>query len=436
MAAEIKTVEAGSPAQQAGLRPGMRLRAIDGHTVCDGLDYEFYSVAENPVVTAELEGNTRNYTVRKAEYQPLGCGFESYLIDRRRHCKNNCIFCFINQLPTGLRDSLYFKDDDERLGFLFGNYITLTNLGEREAQRIIDMRFSPVNISVHTANPALRAAMMGNRRAGEALDLIPRFARAGIAMNFQLVLVPGVNDGDALRQSIRWLAGFAPACQSIAAVPVGLTRHRQGLPPIAPYTPRQAAGQLDILLEEGGLLLEKTGARLVYPGDEWFLLAGRAVPQAGFYADYPQLENGVGMWRLMYDEFFGALKAPKNAPKQTAADVAVGLLAAPLLEELAAALKKKRPGAALYVHPVTNRFFGPHITVTGLLTGADIAAQLKGKLRSGRLLLSGDMLRAEGDLMLDGATPEWLAQQLGVRVRVVPRGGKQLLAAVLDGGEL
>ncbi len=431
MPVEIGGVEKGSPAWKAGLRGGMRLCSIDGHEIHDGLDYEFYAASQNPVVLAETEGKARRFRVKKREEEPLGCQFETYLISPQHSCKNRCVFCFIDQLPKGMRPSLYFKDDDERLGFLFGNYITLTNLREREIERILEMRFSPVNISVHTANPALRVQMMGNPHAGEALGLLPRLAEAGIQMNTQLVLCPGLNDGPELRRSLDWLAGMYPAVQSIAAVPVGLTRHREGLAALQRYTPGEAAAQLDILLEAGKVMLQKHGERVVFPSDEWFLLAGRAIPPDEFYESYPQLENGVGMWRMLHEEFTAALAGTDEAPPPCGADLATGLLAAPLLAELAAMANCRYPQLKLHVHAIENRFFGPGVTVAGLLTGQDLAAQLAGKLHTKTLFLPANMLRAEGDVFLDGMRPAELEEALGVRVQVLPCDGAALLDALL-----
>ncbi len=432
MPVEIGGVEKGSPAWKAGLRGGMRLCAIDGHEICDGLDYEFYATSQNPVVLAEENGKARRFRVKKREEEPLGCLFETYLISPQHPCKNRCVFCFIDQLPKGMRPSLYFKDDDERLGFLFGNYITLTNLGEREIERIVEMRFSPVNISVHTANPELRVQMMGNRHAGKALEVLPRLAAAGIQMNTQLVLCPQLNDGEELRRSLDWLAGMYPAVQSIAAVPVGLTRHREGLAQLSAYTPGQAAAQLDILLAYGEEMFKRHGERVVFPSDEWFLLAGRPIPPDAFYEGYPQLENGVGMWRMLHGEFAAALAEIEAPPPPCEADLATGLLAAPLLRELAALAHSHYPQLKLHVHAVENRFFGPGVTVAGLLTGGDICQQLTGKLATGNLLLPANMLRAEGDIFLDGLSPAELAGSLGVRVQMLPCDGAALLDALLD----
>lgn len=434
MAVTIMDVEPGSPAQKAGLRGGMRLVQAGGHPINDGLDYEFYTAAARLELLVQSDGAPRTVVVHKQEYQPLGCLFQSYLIDKQHACRNRCVFCFIDQMPKGLRPSLYFKDDDERLGFLFGNYVTLTNLGDAEIQRIIDMRISPVNISVHTVNPALRCQMMGNKDAGRVLEYIPRLAAAGIEMNFQLVLVPGLNDGDELRRSVQWLAGFAPATVSIAAVPVGLTRHRQGLAPLVAYTRESARQQLDIMLELGDAQAQAgDGLRLLYPSDEWFLLAGRPLPQADFYDGFPQLENGVGMWRMLYDDFCDALDAlePAAGLAPPPADLATGALAAPLLAELAELLRQKRPKAEVAVHTVYNDFFGRSITVAGLLTGQDIMAQLQGRLHSRRLLLPAETLRAEGDVLLDDTTPAKIEKALGTVVQMVPNSGQALLHAML-----
>lgn len=431
MAVPIKDVEPGSPAAKAGLRGGMELVSLDGREVRDGLDYEFHSPPAQLRVVVRANGRLRELTVHKEEYQPLGCLFESYLIDGQHSCRNRCVFCFIDQLPDGLRPSLYFKDDDERLGFLFGNYITLTNLGDAEIDRVIEQRI-PVNISVHTVNPELRVKMMRNKHAGEALRYIPKLAAAGIPLNFQLVLCPGLNDGEELRRSLEWLAALRPAVQSIAAVPVGLTRYRAGLYPLESYTPATAASQLDILLEYGERFLRQNGQRLVYPSDEWFLLAGRPIPPADFYEGYPQLENGVGMWRLLEDEFSEALAEAEAPIAPREADIAVGVLAAPLFHILAARLEERFPEVKLHVHEVENHFFGPGVTVTGLLTGGDIIGQLRGKLQSRRLLLPYMTLRNEGDLLLDGTSPANLHEALGVEIIVSEPGGEALLETILE----
>lgn len=431
MAVHIKDVQPGSPAALAGLKSGMELISLDGHEIRDGLDYEFYSPPARLNVVARDGEQTLHITVQKEEYKPLGCIFGSYLIDDQHSCKNKCVFCFIDQLPKGLRSSLYFKDDDERLGFLFGNYITLTNLTELEIDRIIEQRIAPVNISVHTTDPTLRVQMMANPRAGEVLTYIHRLAQAGIPLNFQLVLCPGLNDGEELIKSLDWLAGLGPAVQSIAAVPVGLTRYREGLYPLESYTSETAAAQLDILLAAGEKHLAQRGTRLVYPSDEWFLLAGQPIPPEAFYEGYPQLENGVGMWRFLENEFLEALADTEEHKGPRQADIAVGKLAAPLFESLSRRLADRFPDVHLYVHGVENLFFGPKITVTGLLTGQDIIEQLYGQLHSQRLFLPYMILRHEGDLLLDGTSPADIEAALDTKVIISEPGGDKLLEAIL-----
>ncbi len=432
MAVLIKAVSPHSPAQKAGVREGMRLCCINNNPICDGLDYEFYSSAAQLSLQLQVGDAMRTIAVQKKEYEPLGCEFDTYLIDAQHACKNRCIFCFVDQLPKGMRPSLYFKDDDERLGFLFGNYITLTNLSEREVERIIKMRFSPVNISVHTVNPALRTQMMHNKNAGKCLEIIPRLAKAGIEMNVQLVLCSGVNDGAELQKSLEWLAALHPVVRSVAAVPVGLTKHREGLHKLESYTEQSAKEQLDIMLGFGDSFAKRSaeGVRLVYPSDEWFLLSGRDVPPAEFYDGYPQLENGVGMWRLFCDEFEQELSEIQRPATPVCADVVCGSLAAPLMRRLASLLEQKNIGITLNVQEIRNDFFGHGVTVTGLLTGRDIIAQLKGRMKSGRLLLPKDVLRAEGDILLDDVSPEDIAAALGVEVKVLDEGAQALLCAL------
>ena len=431
MPVRIQGVDEDSPAQAAGIRAGMELLTIDGHEVRDGLDYEFYSAKAVLHVTVAEGEKRHSFRIAKSEYQPLGCCFSTYLIDKQHTCRNKCIFCFVDQNPKGMRSSLYFKDDDERLSFLFGNYVTLTNLSDEEVDRIIEMRISPVNISVHTANPQLRVEMMKNKNAGDVLRYIPKLAAADISINTQLVLCPGINDGEELRRSIEWLAQFQPALQSIAVVPVGITKHRDGLYPLRTYAKQEANEQLDIMLEYGDIFAGQDELRLVYPSDEWFLLAGREMPQEEFYDGYPQLENGVGMWRLMHDSYMDALHAKQEAQVHRAADLVTGVSAASLYRHLSEETTKKFPEVKLYVHPIENDFFGPQITVTGLLTGTDIVRQLKGRLRSKTLLLPETLLRAEGDLLLDDVSPQEISEKLGVKVKIVPQSGEELLEALL-----
>lgn len=429
----IKSIVQNSPAKKAGLLAGMEIISINGKEMKDGLDYEFYSTASNLEIVVKQEGVEHNITIEKPEYELLGCEFETYLIDKQHTCKNKCIFCFIDQMPKGMRESLYFKDDDERLSFLFGNYVTLTNLSDKEVDRIIEMKISPINISVHTANPALRVKMMKNKYAGEVLKYIPKLAQAGISLNTQLVLCPGVNDGQELRHSIEWLAQFRPNLQSIAAVPVGLTKFRDGLFEMRPYTKEQAKQQLNILLEYGDTFAKEDGFCLVYPSDEWFLVSEMPIPKEEFYDGYLQLENGVGMCRLLEDEFMQTLEElqPNLEFSAYSTDIATGVLAAPLLQKLSSKLMEKFPKLHIKVHTIHNDFFGETITVSGLLTGQDIIHQLKKNTISNKLLLPDVVLRAEGDVLLDDISVETIEKELKTDVSIVGRSGEELLYAMI-----
>ncbi len=341
------------------------------------------------------------------------------------------MFCFIDQMPKGLRESLYFKDDDERLSFLFGNYITLTNLSEQEVQRIIEMHISPVNISVHTTDPALRVRMMANKRAGEVLRYLDDFAAAGIQMNCQLVLCRGINDGDQLRASLDKLLSLYPAVQSIAAVPAGLTDHREGLYKLTAYDAATAAETLDILEEYGDRCAEKYGVRLVYPGDEWFLLAGRPIPPAEYYDDYLQLENGVGMWRSFHDSFLEELEASRRLFLPRKMDVVTGTMAAPLIQDMVNAARQRHKLLRVEVHPIQNNFFGGNVGVAGLVTGTDIIKQCRGRLKSRLLGVPEVMLRTEQDMFLDDVTIPQLEKELKVKVQIIPADGAGTLRALL-----
>ena len=430
MAVKIMGADPDSPAKKAGLA-GATLLSIDGSEINDMLDYEFHSAGARLELALMRGGKLEYVTLEKEEYQPLGCRFESYLIDKKHSCKNKCMFCFIDQLPKGLRETLYFKDDDERLSFLFGNYITLTNLAPREVERIKKMHISPINISVHTVDPELRVTMMKNKHAGEVLRYIDEFAAAGIEMNCQLVLCRGINDGDKLRQSIEKLAGLYPAVQSIAAVPSGLTKYREGLYPLEPYDRETAGRVLDILEEHGERYRQRHGVGIIYPGDEWYLLAERPIPPYEFYDGFPQLENGVGMWRTLHDEFLQALPDMKPPLLPRRIDLATGELAYPLIKNLTDTLQTVCRKVKITVHCIKNDFFGGNVTVAGLVTGTDLKKQLKGKLKSRTLGIPEVMLREERDKFLDDVTVKELELALGARVRVLPTRGGDLLAALL-----
>lgn len=428
----ISSIAARSHAERAGVLPGETLVSINGSAVNDVLDYRFYLVNRLvSLVVEDREGNARTVRIRKGEYAEIGLEFSTYLMDEERRCKNKCIFCFIDQMPPGMRESLYFKDDDSRLGFLFGNYITLTNVGEEDIRRIIAMHLSPVNVSVHTTNPELRAAMMKNPRAASSLQYLKELAGAGIALHTQVVLCPGVNDGEELERTLRDLGAMWPAVESIACVPVGLTKYRECLPHIDPYTNEQAARVIDQIEAFQQERLALCGERIAYPADEFFIKAGRPMPDEGYYGEFAQLENGVGLCALLKREFLEALAAHEPREIQRKAAVATGKAAEGLLRELAALAEKKFPGLRIEVTAVENRFFGENVTVTGLLTGGDVAEAMKGQDLGGALLVCESTLRYERDRFLDDKTPEELEYELGVPVLMVKNDGYSLLCAML-----
>ncbi len=434
MAVKIQSVEAESPASALGLAPGDELLAVDGEPINDMLDYQFYTDSPSFHITARIAGTERTLAVEKDAYTPFGCDFTTYLADQKHSCSNHCMFCFIDQLPPGLRESLYFKDDDERLSFLFGNYITMTNMDEHELARLIKMHISPVNVSVHTTNPELRVRMLANRRGGEIYGHLQKLAAAEIALNCQLVLCRGVNDGAELRRTLADLLALGPSVESIAAVPFGMTRYRRGLYPLEPYDAKTAGEVIDILEEYGAKSLAATGRRVICPSDEWYLCAGRPIPEAAFYEDFAQLENGVGMWRLYHDTFLEELARPHRMFGEKSVDLVTGTLAAPLIEEMAAELHRQYPMVKIRVHPIRNDFFGGNVSVTGLVTGTDILAQCAGRLEGDTLCIPEVMLRAEKDLFLDDTTPQQLAEKLGVRTEILPSGGGDAARALLRTG--
>lgn len=436
----IKQIDARSPLRRK-VKPGWELLSVNGRPILDVLDYKYYSY-ESRLALEFLtpEGKRKIVRVKKAEGEDPGLTFESYLMDRPRSCANDCVFCFIDQNPPGMRKSVYFKDDDTRLSFLMGCYITLTNLSEREIRRIIDLHISPVNISVHAADPALRRTLLRSPRAGEALAIMRRFAEAGIRMNCQIVCCPGYNDGDALTETLEALKALHPAVNSVSVVPVGLTKHRENLPALRAFTPESAAETVALVTRFGEACLAERGTRLAYCGDELFLKAGLEIPPEEYYEDYPQLENGVGMLRLTESEFFNALKminAPGSAqaPDGVPFSIATGAAAAPLMEKLLAAAKAKARvlGKTLdgRVHTIRNEFFGESVTVAGLITGGDLISQLReGKFLGERLLISDAMLRREELDFLDGVTLAEASAALGVPVYPVPSNGAALCRAM------
>ncbi len=433
MAVVIAAVEKGSYAKKAGIKPGETLVSINGNEILDVLDYRFYMTEEKLRLQLEdQDGKTREVVIKKQEYDDIGLDFDTYLMDKQQTCRNKCIFCFIDQMPKGMRESLYFKDDDARMSFLFGNYVTLTNLSDHDIDRIIKMHISPINISVHTTNPELRCRMMNNRFAGDSLRYMYRLAQAGIAINCQLVLCPGINDGEELKRSLDDLGKLYPSVQSIACVPVGLTDHREGLYPLEPYTPASAADVIRIIDEFSDRTKREYGARLCYPADEFFLTAGIPIPEGAYYGDFNQLENGVGMLASMRDEFSEALRLAGDEPcKSRKLTIATGVAAAGFIDGLVDEAKKKWHNLDCTVYAVKNDFFGHKITVTGLLTARDLIAQLSEKPLGDTLLLSSSMLRRDTDLFLDDLTVSDVEKALGVTVRVTDNDGFDFLDALL-----
>ena len=429
----IRSVDPRSPAQRAGVRPGETLTHINGHPVADVLDYKFYSYDPRlELRLREKNGSERTLHIRKGEGEDLGLEFETYLMDRARSCANNCIFCFVDQMPPGMRPSLYFKDDDARLSFLMGNYLTLTNLSPREVQRIIDLRISPINVSVHTTDRALRCEMLKNRRAGEGIDIMERFAQNHITMNCQIVSCPGINDGPALDSTLRDLAAMYPSVNSISVVPVGLTKYREGLYPLRGYDRDSAAALVDQVEGFARKHLEEKGTRLVWCSDEFYLLVGRDLPPEDFFEDFTQLDNGVGMLTLLSAEFGRALDLMDEEEMAGAVpfSIATGVSAAPFLEKLVARAHEKCGTLEGKVYPIVNRFFGETITVAGLITGGDLIGQLRGKDLGQRLLIPNNMLRHGERVFLDDVSLEDVERELGVPVVPTPQDGYELLDAM------
>ncbi len=429
----IKSIDRGSPLHGKA-HPGDAVISINGHKIIDVLDYKFFAYdSELHVVLRRPDGSEHEVHVRKTVGGDLGLEFESYLMDTPRSCANNCVFCFIDQLPKGMRRTMYFKDDDARLSFLLGNYITLTNLSKREIERIIALHISPINVSVHTTNPELRCAMLRNPRAGETINTMRRFAESGITMNCQIVCCPGLNDGEELMRSMRDLEALYPGVHSVSIVPVGLTKFREGLYPLTPFTKEHAAETLDMITEFGDRCLEKHGTRIFFCGDEFYILAGREFPPDEFFEEHTQLENGVGMLRMLETEFRSALRL-SDPPDGVPFTIATGVSAAPYFQKLVDIAQEKYDTLKGKVYPIVNDFFGHSINVTGLITGQDLIRQLKGKDLGERLLISQNMLRRQEMDFLDDITLEEAVRELGVPIYPIEQDGFALWDAMA--GEL
>lgn len=429
MSTVITSIDPRSPAQRAGVQVGEKLLSINGHEVVDVLDYRFYGYDRDPLLVLEsAAGGQRTLAVKKSEGLDLGLNFDTYLMDEPRPCSNHCLFCFVDQMAPGCRETLYFKDDDARLSFLMGNYITLTNLSDREAQRIIDLRISPINVSVHATDPKLRSILLGNKDAARSLEWMRKFGQAGIQMNGQIVVCPGWNDGEQLRRSMEDMAAWG--FHSCSIVPVGLTKYRQGLSRLRPVNKEDACAIIDLVESFGDECLEKYGSRMFFCSDELYIRAERELPDEDWYEGYVQIENGVGMLRSLITEFESGLKLEDEPVKATPFTIATGVSAQPFLQRLVD-MAAQRTGISGQVVAIRNDFFGHTIDVAGLITGGDLIAQLRGRDLGQRLLIPVNMLRHGGDVFLDDLHVSDVERELGVPVTVVEQDGFDLLDAIL-----
>ena len=436
----IKKILPGSIAEEFELAPGDRLISINGHEIEDIFDYQFY--VEDTYIEILIEkpdGEQWILEVDKEEDEDLGIEFDNGLMDEYRSCHNKCIFCFIDQMPKGMRDTLYFKDDDSRLSFLQGNYVTLTNMSDHDLDRIIQYHLSPINISFQTMNPELRCKMLNNRFAGEALKKVDRLNEAGIEMNGQIVLCKGVNDGEELAFSIREMMRYIPNLQSVSVVPVGLSKYRDGLFPLEPFTREDAREVLSTIHHYQNESYQKYGNHFIHASDEWYILAGEELPQEENYDGYLQLENGVGMMRLLLNEFEEAVKELQEkisaddldfVPREIS--MATARLAYPFIRDMAARMMETVPGLMIHVYEIRNDFFGEMITVSGLLTGQDLIAQLTGKELGEALYLPQNVLRSGEEVFLDDVTVTEMEKALQVKVDIIKSSGRDFVNAVLD----
>lgn len=437
MAVVIDSVAPRSKARWHGIKPGDKLLEINKNKINDVLDYRFYITDEKLELLIETKsGKKRTVKIRNRQGSEIGLSFATYLMDKQRRCANNCIFCFIDQLPEGLRESLYFKDDDSRLSFFFGNYITLTNLKQEDIDRIIKMHISPINISVHTTNPELRVKMMGNKRAGQVLDYIRQLADAGIELHTQLVLCPGYNDGEELTRTLNDLGKLYPSLKSIACVPVGISCHRDGLTQLTDYTKEQALDVISRINIYNDEFVCYNKTNIAYASDEFYIKAGLQMPEASRYGDFDQLEDGVGLWTLLRDEFYEAVNGfdydlNNQSRKLT---IATGVAAYPLMCELARKAEEICQGLTVNVVEVENRLFGNKINVAGLICGEDYYNALKDLDLGEELLIPAVSLRHEGDMFLDDVTLDELSERLNIKITPVRNDGYELLSKIAGKG--
>jgi putative radical SAM enzyme (TIGR03279 family) len=421
---KITDVLGASRGEKAGILPNDILVSINGKEINDVLDYRFYLANKVLDIKVLRDGTSLDFKIKKLEYDDIGLDFETPLMDKKHSCENKCVFCFIDQLPRGMRKTLYFKDDDSRLSFLHGNYVTLTNMNERDIQRIIDMRISPVNVSVHTTNPELRVKMMHNKRAGEVLDYLRMLADGGISLCCQIVLCKGLNDKEELDRSLHDLIALRPALESVAIVPAGLTQFREKLYPLEHFTPKDSEEIISQINAYGDWCKKEFGTRIFYPSDEFYLTAGLPLPDDSFYEDYSQIENGVGMLTDMktsfdyeLEDFLSDYKERFISPRVVS--VATGYAAHDHISGLCQKLEAAFDGLKVHVYPIKNNFFGERITVAGLLTGKDMGEQLSCHELGEELLIPSATLRAEGDVFLDDISPKELSDSLG-GIKITP----------------
>jgi putative radical SAM enzyme (TIGR03279 family) len=433
VAVKIYDVTIGSHADKAGIKKGETLLSINSNEIVDVLDYRFYQVNRKLTLeVADEDKNVRTIEMTKGEYEEIGLEFETYLMDKQHSCRNKCIFCFIDQLPKGMRESLYFKDDDSRLSFLFGNYITLTNITEHEIDRIIKMHISPINVSVHTTNPELRCKMMNNRFAGDTLKYLKRFADAGITLNCQIVSCPGINDGDELVRTLTDLENLG--VNMTAIVPVGLTRYRENLYPLVPYNKETAGQTIDIIEKMGDECVKKHGRRIFFPGDEFYLLAEREIPSPEFYEDFSALEDGIGMIAYLTDDVgwkLEELDADESLCHKVT--IACGEGVFPYMKRIMSMINEKFPNITINTRAIKNNFFGGGVNVSGLVTGGDLIDQLRDDDLGDRLIITSSMLRFENDLFLDDVSTDDVERELGVTLVPVNNNGNDLVEAVIAG---
>ena len=436
MSVRIFAVTEGSPAWKAGIRAGERIVSINGEPVTDEIDYQSLSAAEKLkiLVSGENGQDPRSLAVRKDEWEPLGLCLDETEAMKPRHCRNRCLFCFVDQLPRGMRDTLYVKDDDWRLSLMMGNYVTLTNVSDEEFGRILARRASPLFISVHATDPQIRCEMLRNRNAGTLMERLTRLKEHGLEFNSQVVLCPGVNDGDVLARTIEDLSSLYPASRSLAIVPVGLTKHREGLAALKGFDASSAAALISFVKGYQQRFLREFGTRFVFPSDEFYCIGGEPLPQDSEYEDYPQIENGVGMLRLLEQECEEAWEflfqdgKPADPGERTVL-IPTGVSAQPFIEKI---VNRYRPDSThIRVIPVINRFFGETITVTGLIVGRDLIDTLKG-VPCDSIMLCDTMLRDQTDRFLDDTTVEEVRQALGRPIRIVRNNGESLIRALWE----